>query len=285
MPLRNSQTPSNPGGQVKSYSIDVAGEKGVSLAAEVVGQGKTYVWSHALLGSMAQDLNGGVLAWRDLTDIAQVIRYDARGHGCSQSAGTPEDYAWHRQAHSLWEVVNSFTDERVILGGASMGSGISLHAACQYPERVRGLVLVIPPRAWEWREGRASGYRMSSKLLTFSRGLPLRLLGQLPFPSGEASFRKNVRGVMAQDLARANYRGLAGAMAGAALSDYPSKEDLAKLQVPALILAWPDDSIHPIAVAEELDRLLPISSLEVAAREDDPYAWPERVRAFMASLA
>lgn len=269
---------------VESHSIEVSGQESVTLAAEVVGQGQAFVWSHALMGSMAQDLNGGVLAWRELTDIARVIRYDARGHGCSQSAGTPEDYAWESQAQNLWEVVASFTDEQVILGGASMGSGISLHAASRNPERVKGLVLVIPPRVWEWREGKASGYRFTSKLLAFSRGLPLRMLGRIPFPASDTSFRKNIRGVMAADLAKADYRGLAGAMRGAALSDFPARETLAKLKIPTLILAWTEDDIHPVAVAEELHRVLPNSVLELATEEGGPYIWPEKVRKFIESL-
>ena len=272
------------GAQVQTRRVQVTGNQTAALVAETTGQGTPLVWSHALLGSMAQDLGGGVLAWRDLIDIARVIRYDARGHGHSDSAGTPQDYCWSSQARSLWQVVNSFTGERVVLGGASMGSGISLHAACQNPDRVRGLVLVIPPRTWEWREGKASGYRLTANLVKLSRGLPFRLLGRIPFSSDNASFRKNVRGVMAHDRAPVDYRGVVGAMRGAALSDFPAREALARLDIPTLILAWPDDDIHPLAVAQELHRVLPNSCLEVAAFEQDPYAWPQKVRDFLQSL-
>jgi pimeloyl-ACP methyl ester carboxylesterase len=269
---------------IQELRLQVSGSETADLAVESAGEGSPFVWSHALLGSMAQDLDGGVLAWRELTDLARVIRYDARGHGRSQSAGTAEDYSWRNQAQSLWEVIDQLTDDDVILGGASMGCGISLHAACQAPERVKGLVLVIPPRVWGWREGKAAGYRFTSKLLGFSRGLPLRLLGCIPFPPSDTSFRKNVRGVMAADLAKADYRGLAGAMRGAALSDFPEREALAKLKIPALILAWPEDDIHPVAVAEELHCVLSNSVLELAVEEEDPYTWPEKVRGFIKSL-
>ena len=263
--------------------VRVSGSSSALLAAEVVGEGIPLVWSHALLGSMAQDLDGGVLAWRDLVDIARIIRFDARGHGQSECQGTPDDYAWANQARSLWEVVGQFTGERVVLGGASMGSGVSLHAACMRPERVKGLVLVIPPRAWEWREGKAGGYRITANIVKYSRGLPFKLLGKMSFPTG-SSFRKNARGVIARDLATANPAGVVGAMRGAALSDFPAREALAALDVPTLILAWPDDATHPLAVAEDLHRVLPDSRLEIAAREEDPYAWPELVREFLESL-
>lgn len=269
--------------QAENQRIQVAGCCTAELAAEVIGEGVSYLWSHALLGSMAQDLDGGVLAWRDLIDLCRVIRFDARGHGRSGTSGDPQDYRWDNQARSLWEVADHFTDDRIILGGASMGSAVSLHAACQRPDRVKGLVLVIPPRAWEWREGKAGGYRITANVVKYTRGLPFRLLGRVPFRQSE-SFRRNARGVMARDLAQVRPEGVVGAMRGAALSDFPAREALARLEIPALILSWPDDSTHPLVVAEELNRILPNSRLEVARRESDPYAWSGRVRDFIRSL-
>ena len=267
----------------ENHSIQISGRQPAVLAAEVIGTGTPFLWSHALMGSMAQDLDGGVLAWRDLTDIARVIRFDARGHGRSDSAGAPEDYTWGSQAHSLWQVVDYFSEKRVVLGGASMGSAVSLHAASLYPERVKGLVLVIPPRAWEWREGKAGGYRLTADIVKYTRGLPFRLLGRIPFSTG-SGFRRNARGAMARDLAGADYRGIVGAMRGAAMSDFPARETVSALAIPTLILAWPDDATHPLGVAEELHRVLPDSHLEIAVREEDPYSWPETVRDFILSL-
>ena len=283
MPIENPSAVDRRKGRPELHRIRVTGKCTADLAAEVTGQGWPFLWSHALLGSMAQDLDGGVLAWRDLTDICRVIRFDARGHGQSDSPGEREDYTWANQAHSLWEIADQVSDGQVILGGASMGSAVALHAACMYPERVKGLVVVIPPRAWKWREGKARGYRITANVVQYTRGLPFRLLGRIPFKQGD-SFRKNTRGVMARDLATVNPAGVAGAMRGAAISDFPPREALAALKMPALILAWPDDDTHPLAVAEELDRILPCSRLEVTRGEGEPYAWPDTVREFIQSL-
>ena len=193
--------------QPENHSIRISGNQSAMLAAEVIGAGTPFLWSHALMGSMAQDLEGGVLAWRDLTDVARVIRFDARGHGRSDSAGVPEDYSWAGQARTLWQVADYFSEKQVVLGGASMGSAVSLHAACLYPERVKGLVLVIPPRAWEWREGKAGGYRLTADIVKYTRGLPFRLLGRIPFSTG-SGFRRSARAAMARDLAGADYRGI-----------------------------------------------------------------------------
>ena len=263
--------------------VEVSGRKSAYLATEAVGSGQPFVWGHSLLGSMGQDLDGGVLAWRDLGDMARVIRFDARGHGLSESAGEPEDFRWDNLARSMWQVVDSYTDELVVLGGASMGCATSLHAACQRPEQVKGLVLVTPPTAWQWRETRQRGYLVTANIVKFTRALPFRLLGLLRIKKS-GDFQKNTLSVMARHLAGVKPEGVVGAMRGASLSDFPPREELEKLNMPVLILAWPDDDTHPLAVAQELQNTLPNTQLEVMDHASDPYRWPQLVREFITSL-
>ena len=90
--------------------------------------------------------------------------------------------------------------------------------------------------------------------------------------------------VMARHLAKADYQGAVGAMRGAALSDLPSLQEIEKLTMPVLILAWPDDATHPLSVAETLHNTLPNSQLEVMKHADDPYSWPQLARNFITSL-
>jgi len=269
--------------KLETHWVEVSGCKRARLATEAVGCGQAFVWGHSLLGSMAQDLDGEVLAWRELADIARVIRFDARGHGQSENCGEPEDFRWDNQARNLWQVANSYTDEPVVLGGASMGCAAALHAACQRPEQVRGLVLVTPPTAWQWREKRKRGYLVTANIVKFTRALPFRLLGLLPSKRSE-NFQKNMLSVMARHLAGVKPQGVVGAMRGASLSDFPPREELAKLDIPTLILAWPDDDTHPLAVAEELHHTLPNTQLEVMAHASGPYRWPLLVREFITSL-
>ena len=102
-----------------THWVEVDGIRRAQLATETLGQGQPFVWGHGLLGSMAQDLEGGVMAWRELTDIAQVIRFDARGHGQSELQGDPQDFRWDNLARSMWQVADSYTTEPVVLGGAT----------------------------------------------------------------------------------------------------------------------------------------------------------------------
>jgi 3-oxoadipate enol-lactonase len=264
--------------------VEVKGSHTAKLATESLGEGPPFVWGHALLGSMAQDLDGEVLAWRELTDFAQVIRFDARGHGRSGTEGEPGDFRWDKLARSMWQVIDSYTNEKVIIGGASMGCATSLYAACQRPDQVKGLVLVTPPTAWEARKKMQRNYRIIAHIVNVTLALPFRLLRFVP-PAGEKDgFQKKVLSVMAQHLAGVKREGVVAAMRGASLSDLPPAEQLEQLTMPVLILAWPDDDTHPLAVAEKLHEILPNTQLEVMKHADDPYHWPQLVREFITSL-
>jgi 3-oxoadipate enol-lactonase len=264
--------------------VAVTGSKNANLATKSVGNGQPFIWGHGLLGSMAQDSDGGIMAWHKVADIAQVIRFDARGHGLSETQGEPEDFRWDNLARSMWQVVDSYTTERAVLGGASMGCATSLYAACQRPEQVKGLVLVIPPTAWESRDKMKRNYRFLANVVKYTRGLPFRLLHLVPEAKAGDTFQRKMMSSLANHLAGVKPHGLVGAMRGASLSDLPPREELKKLTMPALILAWPNDKTHPLAVAELLHDTLPHTQLEVMKHEDDIYRWPQLVAEFIASL-
>ncbi|MGI9327974.1 MAG: alpha/beta fold hydrolase [Pseudomonadales bacterium] len=267
-----------------AHVVRVAGDRPANLATDVQGSGQDFIWAHALLGSMAADAEGGVFGWQELHQDYRVIRYDARGHGQSDCHGDAIDFRWDALAGNLWDVVDSYTRDPVVLGGASMGCATALYAACERPSRVRGLVLVIPPTAWEARSAKKRNYENVARVARLSRGLPLKLLKFLPRSSAGKGFQKRSLSILAHHLTSANYIGIAGAMSGAALSDLPPPDILANLQIPALLLAWPGDDSHPLAVAERLANLLPNAHLQVAREPDEPFAWPRHVKRFMDEL-
>ncbi|MBV9945529.1 MAG: hypothetical protein JOZ69_01620 [Myxococcales bacterium] len=53
------------------------------------------------------------------------------------------------------------------------------------------------------------------------------------------------------------------------------------MTVPALILAWAEDPMHPLGVAETLKDLLPNARLEVARDAAGLASWPDRIRDFV----
>lgn len=70
----------------------------------------------------------------------RVIRYDVRGHGRSEA---PEGgYAWPSYAADLRDLLDHLGEGRAHLVGISMGGGIALQFALDYPERTASLVLM-----------------------------------------------------------------------------------------------------------------------------------------------
>ncbi|MCP3427314.1 alpha/beta hydrolase, partial [Rothia sp. AR01] len=61
---------------------------------------------------------------------------------------------------------------------------------------------------------------------------------------------------------------------GAALSDLPPADAVARLEVPTSVLAWVDDPAHPLSTAEALTGLLPRATLRVARTPSEVDGWP-----------
>ncbi|HJX61619.1 MAG TPA: alpha/beta fold hydrolase [Dehalococcoidia bacterium] len=70
----------------------------------------------------------------------RVIRYDVRGHG--RSSVPPSGYTWQNYALDLHDLLDRIAVPRAHVAGLSMGGGIALQFALDFPERVSSLVLV-----------------------------------------------------------------------------------------------------------------------------------------------
>jgi len=69
---------------------------------------------------------------------------------------------------------------------------------------------------------------------------------------------------------------------GAGSSNLPQHEQLACITQPTLILSWATDPTQPVAVAEELARILPNAQLHASTMAADVSTWGERIAAFLA---
>mgnify|MGYP001390782893 FL=1 len=65
---------------------------------------------------------------------------------------------------------------------------------------------------------------------------------------------------------------------GAAQSDLPSKEEIAKITAPTTILSWTDDPGHPVSTAIELTRLMPNAQRRIATTPAEVARWPQHLR-------
>src|SRR3954449_9192171 len=88
--------------------------RGAGLAVTSAGSGRTFVWAHALLSSMADEDAAGVFDIGSLTDEFRVVRYDARGHGTSTGTGRAQEHTWPALAADLVGVLDALGLDRVV---------------------------------------------------------------------------------------------------------------------------------------------------------------------------
>lgn len=257
------------------------------LAYEQVGTagpdtaGPNVVWGHGLSQSRAAEALVGLIDWTSVP--ARVLRYDARGHGESESTPDARGYGWNELAADQLDLATALGVNRYIAAGASMGCGTALHAAVAAPDRIERLVLVIPPTGWETRSAQSGEWERIGAAIEQDGVEPIiaaRAEQPLPDPQvGDPTIRDRQAAVTRSwDPAR-----LARVMRGAAYADLPARDQLARIDVPTLILAWTGDPVHPISTANELHRLIAGSTLHVASGPDELATWSRTVSEFVTS--
>lgn len=259
--------------------------RGVDFSTRVKGEGSALLWAHGLTSSMATEDALEVFGWDQFPGHRRLIRYDARGHGRSSVSFHAADYHWPEMARDMLGIADNYGVDRFIAGGQSMGCATSLYAALQAPERVRGLVLMCPPTAWETRAEQAATYRKMSLVGGLLGGkLLARLLGARlaeMLPPWLVAGQPGAADAIALGVSSLGRRALKSIFQGASETDLPERSAISSLTVPVLILAWSDDPAHPLVTANVLHDLLPASTLVVAQNYADLEKWPGLVRQFV----
>jgi pimeloyl-ACP methyl ester carboxylesterase len=198
-----------------------------------------------------------------------VIRWDARGHGRTPPAATPEQHAWSGLGAEILHLADALGLERFAAGGISMGAAATLHAAVQAPSRVAAVLLLALPTAWETRPPEQQRYR---DLLAFPT--PDALADHVQedldalFPGG--TLPTSLRAMVAW-IRSSSREALERIILGAALSDLPERSALASLATPILLRPWPNDSGHPLSTAEALRAAVPsIDYTMLEGFDDEP---------------
>lgn len=238
------------------------------------------VWGHGLTMNRALDDAGAMIDWSAMP--GPVLRYDARGHGHSSATDDPAASGWDQLALDQLGLTAALGIDRYVAGGASMGCATALHAAVTAPERIMGLVLMIPPTAWETRAAQVSQYAAGAELVSTGGVEPLvvarRVVGAPDPHVGDADYlARREAALRSWDPQR-----LAAAMRGATTADLPDRGQIAGITVPTLILAWTGDPAHPRSTAEELAGLIENAELHLASDAAQLELWTSRIRCFLA---
>ena len=109
---------------------------GIDLWYEVKGHGPALVLTHGFSGPTPQ--------WppviNEFPERFRLILYDVRGHGRT-SVPPPATFSMPQYAADLAALLDHLDIERAHIGGVSMGGMVSAQFACDFPERVRSLML------------------------------------------------------------------------------------------------------------------------------------------------
>lgn len=115
---------------------------GVELSGEEVGEGVPILLLHGLTATRRYVLHGSVvLARRGY----RLVSYDARGHGESSPAPEGSGYGYEALTADLRAVLaDRAPQERLVLGGHSMGCHTAVAHALDHADEVAALVLAGP---------------------------------------------------------------------------------------------------------------------------------------------
>jgi len=225
------------------------------LSYEVHGSGpRVLVWLHGLfLDAQFHRSLAAELAARGY----RVILLDLLGHGESDKPRHASAHRMDLYAEHVVQLLDELKIEEAVLGGVSLGANVSLQATVRAPDRVRGLVLVMPVLEWAVP---AAAMAFVPLLLSVHYARPIvrvlaRGVARLP--------RTGVGGVdSVLDTLSTDPDEVAAVLHGLLVGPIaPTLEQRRAIQVPGLVLGQRIGLIHPFSDADNLAHQLPNGQL------------------------
>jgi pimeloyl-ACP methyl ester carboxylesterase len=247
---------------------------GVELAGDESGEGVPVVLLHGLtatrryvvMGSRALERSGH-----------RVIAYDARGHGRSSPAPSPDAYTYDDLGQDLIAVLDERGVERAVLAGASMGAHTLLWLALHAPERVAGLVVMTPAYDPAVNADADRLARWDALADGLERGGVDGFIAAYGIPNVPASWQETVVKVTRQRLSGHEHpQAVADALRAVPRSrPFGAIDELAAISVPVVVVASADepDPGHPQAVGEAYAAAIPGARLVLDEPGRSPVAW------------
>lgn len=227
---------------------------GLELAVETSGAGPWLVFAHGLTGNR----HGTRRQFAPLAERFRIVIYDQRGHCDSTPVADPALYDLERMAGDMETVMDALSIEQAIVGGESMGAATTLRFAMRWPQRVRALLLTAP--AFSETPNPVADQISNT-------GYEIRTLGMAGYLQRSAE-RLRQGGATAEVIATIaemqsvhDPTSLATACETCIQWVMPDLPQASNLDVPACVIAWPGDALHPIELAQRLVAILPDARL------------------------
>lgn len=195
----------------------------------------------------------------ELSQVARVICWDARGHGDTTDQGQPFTY-W-QSAHDAIAILDELGIERAVIGGMSQGGFTALRLALTAPERVIGLVLIgteagqpTPPQVEQYNELFAAWLDNTVPLEPLATSLTPGLIGG----DVDRDQRVWIDRWLSQD------RTLIAQAAECIVARDSVADRVAEISAPALVVRGADDASISSAAVHQMATALGASVVEIA---------------------
>ena len=215
------------------------------LNVTVEGAGPPLLYLHGLTGQASLALNDAPAGYR-------VATYDQRGHASGTPFVTASAYAIEEFVDDALAVLRELGWERAAVGGSSMGAAIALRLALDHPDLVEMLILTGPAFGAEPNPVLATEDEMARQLEEFGIPETILLRRAAMLELGAPLAATAILDTWIAHDARSH------AMALRTVGQwvpFPDLEEARRLPMPVVVLAWPDDAMHPLELAERLVEL------------------------------
>ena len=222
---------------------------------------------------------------RRLSDRHAVVLPDVRGYGRSVCPD-PTRHTWAQYADDVIALLDHLGLRRAVVGGAGIGTTISLRAALAHPGRVSALVLISVEDIEDDEKKVAE--------IEFLDAFAARVRAEGIEAAWEPILKElaPIIGAMVRDaIPRSDPASIAAAAAIGRDRSFRSVDELAAITAPTLIIPGMDER-HPTALAEALARTLPRGRLapvtlsaDLRTADDFARAFAPAIRDFLAAVA
>ena len=246
----------------------------LDLARDDNGDGPPVVLLHGLTATRRYVVMGSTALQRA---GHRVVAFDARGHGESSAAPSPEAYEYTDLVRDLVDVMDDAGIERAVLAGASMGAHTLLRCALDHPERAAGMVVITPAYEPDNHEPPGRFERWDALAEGLRTGGVEGFVEAYGEPDVPEQFRETVLRVIRQRLGRHDHpEAVADALQVVPRSrPFGTLDDLAKITVPTVVVPSRDeaDPGHPQSVGEAFAEAIPGADLVIEEEGKSPIAW------------
>lgn len=255
---------------------------GFGLRVVSKGWGDPLVWAHDTFSSIDDDDVTPVVDFRRLARSSRLIRYDAVGHGRSAGVADPGDHTWESRGDDLIQLCERMNLGPATLAGFSTGAATALWAAHLAPERVERLVLAALPNGWRWRAPAAGVFGLLGASALTGLAEPIRAAARfVPLPQFRSGTLAAYHAAHFRRIVNTPRQRYVAALVGAARSNLPHPAELARLDMPTLVLATTGDPVRPVGTSRRVAEALPNAELVVAETDADVARWTDLVSAFL----